>query len=135
MKSLAKYLVLFLFGGIVYYFIEVAYRGYSYPLMALVGGACFVAIGGINDLIPWEMPIWQQGIIGSVIITGFELIVGLGSLPYRMWDYSSLPFNFKGVICLPFSIIWIFISLLAIVVDDYLRWKWFGEEKPHYTVK
>nr|DAN98188.1 MAG TPA: hypothetical protein [Caudoviricetes sp.] len=21
---------------------------------------------------------------------------------------------------------------MAIVLDDYLRWKWFGEEKPHY---
>ena len=47
---------------------------------------------------------------GSVIITTLlELAVGILAeiaLDQRLWDYSNEPFNFKGLICLKFSIIW-----------------------------
>ena len=25
-------------------------------------------------------------------------------------------------------------AMAAAVLDDWLRWRWFGEEKPHYTI-
>lgn len=48
-------------------------------------------------------------IFGVVLATLIELIGGwvLDKLFHaRWWDYSELPFNFKGYICLEFSIIW-----------------------------
>ena len=51
-----------------------------------------------------------------------------------VWDYSGMPLNYKGQICLPFSILWIFVSIAAVVLDDWLRYWLFGEERPHYTL-
>ena len=74
-------------------------------------------------------------LIGACIVTFMEFISGYIiniKLGWQVWDYSNLPFNIMGQICLPFSIIWFFISLVAIVVDDYLRYWLFKEERPHY---
>ena len=128
---------LFLIGGLLYYLIEMLYRGYSHWTMFLLGGVCFILIGGVNEYIPWKMPLWQQGIIGSLIITAGELIVGYIvniRLGWQIWNYSDIPFNFMGQICLPFSLLWIAVSLAAIVLDDYLRYWLFDEEKPHYRL-
>lgn len=134
-KKLIKALILFLIGFFIYMGIEIAFRGYTYIAMGVAGGIIFLGIGAINDDLSWDLPVWIQGLIGSAYITLFELVFGL-LLKYldqpKMWDYSSIPFNFKGVICLPFSILWIGLSLIAIFLDDFLRWKLFGEEKPHY---
>ena len=37
-----------------------------------------------------------------------------------------------GQICLPFSLLWVALSVLCIFVDDALRWRLFHEEKPRY---
>ena len=81
------------------------------------------------------MKLWKQMLIGACIVTFMEFISGYIiniKLGWQVWDYSNLPFNIMGQICLPFSIIWFFISLVAIVVDDYLRYWLFKEERPHY---
>lgn len=49
-KELAKCALLFLIGGALYYCIEILWRGYSHWTMAVVGGICFVVIGGLNKL-------------------------------------------------------------------------------------
>lgn len=75
--------------------------------------------------------------IGSAIVTGAELVTGMILnvwLGLGVWDYSGMPFNYKGQICLPFSILWIFVSIAAVVLDDWLRYWLFGEEHPHYTL-
>lgn len=47
---------------------------------------------------------------GSVILTtALELVVGWGLetiFHNQWWDYSMFPFNFKGYICLKFSLLW-----------------------------
>lgn len=133
-----KLLILFLIGGLVYVLIELAYRGYSHWSMFILGGICFIAIGGINNYIDYDMPILLQSIIASVIITLFEFICGYIiniKLGWNVWDYSELQFNIKGQICLPFSIIWMGIGMLAIFIDDYIRYKLFDEPIPHYKWK
>ena len=137
MKAFLKYVMLFTIGGSIYYDIECIYRGYSHWTMAILGGICFVLIGGINEYISWDTPLWKQGLIGSAIITSLEFIAGCIVnlwLGWNVWDYSDTPFNILGQICIPFSIIWFFISLLAIIVDDYIRYWIFGEEKPKYKL-
>lgn len=136
MKALRP-LVLIGIGGLVYIMIELAFRGRSHWTMFIVGGLCFWMIGLINEIIPWEMPIWKQCIIGAVIVTTVELlsgcIINLG-LGWNVWDYSNMPLNFLGQVCLPFSLLWVLISAVAIVLDDYLRYWIYGEEKPHYKL-
>lgn len=134
-RTIFKYLILGNIGGIVYVFIELLYRGFSHWTMYIVAAISFILIGLINEYISWDMKLWKQMLIGACIVTFMEFISGYIiniKLGWQVWDYSNLPFNIMEQICLPFSIIWFFISLVAIVVDDYLRYWLFKEERPHY---
>jgi len=134
-KELLKCALLFLIGGALYYCIEILWRGHSHWTMAVVGGICFVVIGGLNNYIPWEMPMWKQGFVGALFVTGMELVVGIPlnlMMGLHIWDYSSLPFNLLGQICLPFTVLWFFLALLCIYVDDWMRYIMFHEDRPHY---
>ena len=51
---------------------------------------------------------------------------------HRWWDYSGMPFNIMGQICLPYSLLWIIVACIAIVADDRLRWIFFNEPKVTY---
>ena len=131
-----KYIVLFLIGGVAYFGIEILWRGYSHWTMFLLGGLCFVIVGALNNWLPWEMDIEKQAGIGAIIITVLEFIVGVMVnlvLKWNVWDYSLLPFNILGQISLPFTLIWMVLSAAIIVVDDWVRYKVFKEEKPRYT--
>lgn len=59
-----------------------------------------------------------------------------GSIPpvpiWNVWDYSNMPFNLLGQICLPFTVIWFFLSAVAVVLDDWIRHILWGEDIPHY---
>jgi hypothetical protein len=137
LKAILKHAVLALCGGCVYFLIEMAWRGHSHWTMAVLGGVCFVLIGDINEFIPWNMPLILQGAIGSGIVTVLELVSGIILnlwLGLGIWDYSNMPFNFLGQICLPFSLLWVALSIVAVVLDDWLRYWLFGEDRPTYTL-
>ena len=134
-SKIKKYEFLFFVGATIYVVIEKLYRGYSHWTMFLLGGICFIALGLINEVLPWDMPLLLQMFIGGMIITVLEFITGcivnLG-LGWNVWDHSELPFNLWGQISLFSSIVWVGLSLVGIVLDDFIRWKFFDEEKPHY---
>ena len=137
LKQILKLCILALIGGITYVLIELAWRGYSHISMFILGALCLVLLGGTNEFLPWELGFVWQMLIGAGIVTILELIVGIVVnvwLGLEVWDYSNLPFNFMGQICLSFSFAWTLLSGVAIVVDDYLRYWLFGEEKPHYKI-
>ena len=134
-SKIKKYEFLFFVGATIYVIIEKLYRGYSHWTMFLLGGICFIVLGLINEVIPWDMPLLLKMFIGGVIITVLELITGCIVnlwLGWNVWDYSELPFNLLGQISLFSSIIWVGLSLVGIVLDDFIRWKFFSENKPHY---
>ena len=135
--KLLKFLILFLIGGFTYISIEIGFRGYSHISMFITGAICFILIGKLNEKYSWEMALISQMIISALIITSLELITGLivnTWLHLNVWDYSSQPYNFKGQICLLFSNLWVLLSLIAIFIDDWLRYLLFKEEKPHYKI-
>lgn len=137
-KIILKYAVLFSVGGIAYCCIETLWRGHTHWTMFIVGGLAFLFCGAVNELLDREMPIWRQMLICAIGITVIEFVSGvIINLEFglHVWDYSNLPFNVLGQICLPFSIIWFFLSFLAILLDDWIRYLFFGEEKPHYKIK
>ena len=134
-KQIAKYIFLGVIGGGIYYNLELIWREYSHWTMFLLGGICFIALGLINELLSWDTPLISQMVIGSLIITTLEFITGCVVnlwLGWNVWDYSNLPYNLLGQISLFSSVGWIGLSLVGIVLDDYIRWKWFGEENPRY---
>ena len=135
-KSWLKYLDLFVIGGLIYMMIELIYRGYTHWTMGIVGGLAFIEIGLINEFYSWDMYFEKQVIIGDLLVTFTEFIAGLILnvwLGLGIWDYSNLPFNIMGQICIPFMFLWLFLVAIAILVDDMLRYKLFGEEEPRYV--
>lgn len=137
MKRLLKYLFLFWFGGSFYITLEVLYRGYSHWSMGLLAGIVFIVIGLLNKVWGWETSLVLQIIVSTFIATTGEFITGCIVnlwLGWNIWDYSNLPFNILGQICPRFVLLWIPISLVAIVLDDVIRWRFFDEEKPRYYI-
>lgn len=135
--NLLKILILFLIGGLSYVIIELLYRGYTHWTMFILGGLCFVIIGLLNEKLSWKTPLISQSLIGGGIITILEYITGIiinVILKWNIWDYSNLLFNIHGQVCLLFFGVWIFIAMIAIIVDDYLRYWIFKEKKPHYSI-
>jgi uncharacterized membrane protein len=105
--------------------------------MFIVGGICFLLIGAINNYLPWSMGLAWQALIGAGIVTVVELVAGLIInvwLGLGVWDYSGLPWNILGQISLLYSFFWIPLAAVAVWLDDLLRWKLFGEERPRYTI-
>lgn len=121
----------------MYNVLELAFRGWTHWTMFLLGGLCFICIGAINEIIPWEMPLWQQVLIGAGIITGLEFATGCIInvwLGWTIWDYSQMPGNIMGQVCPQFFILWLPVALVGIVMDDCLRYRIFHEDQPHYNV-
>lgn len=137
-ETIIEYLFLLVLGGSIYYGIEMMWRGRSHPAMILVGGLCFVCIGLINEIFPWTMSIWKQMLIGDAIVLFIEFISGCILnlwLGLAIWDYSNEPFNLLGQICLLFAVIWLPLILIAIILDDWVKYLLGKGEKPHYNFK
>ncbi len=103
--------ILFGIGGVSYVFLELLWRGRSHISMLFAGGLCFLLLGKLKN-----RPISRAGkaCFGSAIITGVELATGLlVNRDYSVWDYRGMPLSFLGQICLPFSVLWMPLSLLA----------------------
>lgn len=136
-KQLAKYAYLFWFGGSFYVTLEVIYRQYSHISMLILAGLVFIIIDLLNEIWGWETSLILQILVGTVIATIGEFITGCIVnlwLGLNVWDYSNLPFNLYGQVYLQFTLIWMPIILLAIVLGDVIRWRFFDEEKPRYKL-
>lgn len=121
--KLIKWMILFITGGVIYISLELLFRQRSHISMFLLGAVCFVAIGLIDEYFP-KIQLIPECIIGGLIITVLELLVGLiFNKDYSIWDYRNMPLNFKGEICVSFSVLWCLISMVAIELDNYLRKK------------
>ena len=137
MEQRLKYVFLFATGGLLYNILEMLFRGWSHWTMFILGGVCFICLGLINEIIPWEMLLWQQVLIGAGIITGLEFATGCMVnlwFGWGVWDYSQMPGNILGQVCPQFFALWLPVSLAGIVLDDCLRYWWWQEEQPHYNV-
>lgn len=131
----SKYLFLFLIGGFAYFYIEILFRGHSHFSMIICGGLAFICCGMLNQVFPHKLSFLTQIIISCLIITILELITGYIvniKLGWEVWDYSDLPYNLYGQICPAFSLIWLILSAICIIMDDLIRWKIFDEEKVPY---
>ena len=136
-NRIRKPLALFSAGGTIYVLVEIFWRGHSHYSMFVVGGLCFLLIGAINNYFSWELGFVWQTLIGTAIVTIVEFLSGMLLnvwLGLGIWDYSQMPCNLYGQICLTFVLAWIPLVSIAIYLDDFIRWKLFGEESPHYTL-
>ena len=122
-KTLPQFIVyanLFIIGGCGYNILEILWRGYTHISMTLAGGTCFLAMYCIKTRFS-NWGIIKRGLISSAFITLCELIFGIifnVALKMNIWDYSDMPFNLFGQICLPYTALWFFLSVVIQYIFD-----------------
>lgn len=92
--------------------------------------------GGINQTFD-KMGLIFQMFLSSLVITELEFLTGYIvniKMGLSVWDYSDMPLNVAGQICLPYSLLWMLLSIVIIYVDDEIRCRFFGEKKPVYRI-
>lgn len=136
-QSIMKYLFLFWFGGSFYVTLEVLFRERSHWTMMVLAGLVFVMADLLNEIWDWKTSLILQVMTGTAIATISEFITGCIInlwLGWNVWDYSDKWGNVLGQICPQFILIWMPLLLLAIVLADTIRWKFFNEENPRYWI-
>ncbi|MBP5359480.1 MAG: putative ABC transporter permease [Treponema sp.] len=99
-------------------------RGFLAGPICPVYGFGMIAVLFIMSFLPvnpetGQVNTWLTFLTGSIFTTLVELIAGWGLdklFHARWWDYSDMPFNFHGYICLAFCIIWGLAVTLALKV-------------------
>lgn len=123
MKTFRNYGFIYALGSVGYGLVEILWRGYTHWTMALTGGTCFVLLYRTNIRMAGKK-LWQKCLAGSSLITVTEFIVGCVvnlKLKWNVWDYSNLPFNVKGQICLLYSVLWFFLCIPVLMASGKLQ--------------
>lgn len=135
-------ILLWFWAGGVYFFAEVIWKTaqgrpetISWTMFAL---AIILAIPmeRFGAELPWEMPLIAQAGISALAVIATEFVAGLilnVALGLRIWDYSNMPGNIMGQICPQFALLWFVVSIIGIVLMDWMRYAVEGGEKPHYV--
>lgn len=139
-KWVLSVLLWFWVGGI-YFFGEVAWKSFrgrpetiSWTMFALAI-ILAVPLERFGAELSWEMPLIGQACICATAITVVEFVAGLVLnvwLGLGVWDYSNMAGNVLGQICPQFALLWFFLSIIGIVMLDWMRYAVEGGEKPHY---
>ena len=127
-RMIKKYSLLFIIGAVGYAAIEVIWRGRTHWSMMIAGGMCFVMFSLVAGWLRGRS-ILIKATVCALGVTAVEFIFGVVFnlwLGLRVWDYSSMPMNVLGQICLPFTLIWgviaiLFLPLAEVINKDYAK--------------
>lgn len=125
MRKLKKPAVLFTLGGFGYAALELLWRGRTHWSMVIAGGLCFIMFSLIAERFSGA-PLVYKAVLCSLGVTAIELVFGVIFnliLDMNVWDYSKLPFNFLGQICLLYSIVWGCLAFCFVPLADFLNRK------------
>lgn len=121
---------LFFVGSIGGFFLELFYRkvvfknwikpgvfkGFYLPLYGMGLVICYCC---------YLLPVWLvfRLILAVLCLTFIELMCGfifIKGFKIPLWDYSNQFLNYKGLICLKFSLFWLMLVCLAFLLFDYV---------------
>ena len=109
-----QHVLFLLFGGGAYTSLELLYRQRTHFSMFCAGGVVFVLLHRICNQLQGGCRIITRCLTGSAVITAVELAFGLiFNRRHTVWDYTEMPFNWKGQVCLPYSAVWALLALPA----------------------
>lgn len=126
-EKFQRYFLLWLTGGIAYFYIEIMFRGYSHYSMIILGGFCFLFVGqtGLNILYEKRrFSIVKIMAASALIITTLEFVTGLIvniMFDLKVWDYSRVKGNLMGQVCLPFTLLWGVLGLLCVYMTYMIQ--------------
>ena len=115
--------VVFTFGAAAYPVIEILWRGYTHWTMELIGGICFLSIYHFEKRNSCRTLLYRC-LAGCLIITCVEFITGIivnRALGWGVWDYSDMPGNLLGQICITYSALWFLLVIPIIYICRGLR--------------
>lgn len=116
-----KQIMLFSCGGGGYVTLELLWRGRSHGSMFFAGGCCLLLLGRLSRSRLSLSALWR-GVVGGELITGVELLFGLlVNRNYTVWDYRNMPLQYRGQICLPYTLLWMPLSLGGMALYRVLR--------------
>ncbi len=118
----AQHFFAFLMGYFIYSLVEIINRGYTHWTMSLTGGLIMMILYSLNSR--RTMTLIKSCFAGSVIITAVEFAVGVFDniiMHWNVWDYSDMPFNLFGQICLLFSCYWFLLCIPAYYLCRLIR--------------
>ncbi len=115
--------IVFTIGAVFYPAIELLWRGYTHPTMALLGGICFAFIYEIHENLSF-LPLFYRAFLCCAVISALEFIFGFVLnilLSLDVWDYSREYMNLYGQICLAYCIAWLLLSLACAPLCHLLK--------------
>ncbi len=119
--KLSIFLLAFFLGGTLYVLLELLWRGRSHVSMFCVGGLALLLLHGL--FLRFALPLFAQCLVGGLVITAIEFVAGAivnVHLKLNVWDYSKMPLNLYGQVCLPFSLLWCLLTLPISFLSGYL---------------
>ena len=105
----------FFLGGSVYYALEILWRGHSHITMWFCGALCLLGIFYIE----WcynDQNIIKRALFSALLIKAIEFTFGCIFnlwMNLGVWDYSEVPLNLFGQICLPYTAFWFLLAFPA----------------------
>lgn len=115
-----KPLITFFIGAVGYGLIEILWRGRTHYSMLLAGGIILLFAAFINERNK-DSPLLLRTLTVTLSVVAIELVFGLVFnilLKERVWDYSAKSFNFKGQICLEYTLLWLILSGVICTILD-----------------
>jgi len=125
MGRIKKNSLIFSAGGLGYGFLEILWRGYTHWSMIIAGGLCFLIFSVIADKFKGRHIVYKS-IMCALTVTAVELAFGVVLnlvLKLDVWDYTNVPLNFLGQICLPFTLVWGLLGFIFLPLAEYINLK------------
>lgn len=84
------------------------------PFCAIYGVGAVMIIVGLQKIKKNNVTLFLGGIFFGAIVEYLISLLGEMVFHVKWWDYSNLPFNINGRICLMYSIVWGFLSVFLL---------------------
>lgn len=84
------------------------------PFCCIYGVGGLVAIVGLQKFKKNNYTIFLGGAIIGSVVEYFISLIGEFIFHIKWWDYSNLPFNINGRICIAFSVLWGFLAIFFV---------------------
>lgn len=118
-------IIVFMFGGFTYGTLEILWRGFTHPAMLALGGVCFFVVYCFEKKLKNKIILPIRSLYYALMITAAEFGCGLLLNVYlglNVWDYSVLPYNFMGQICLGFFLLWYVLAIVCCFTTKIIRY-------------
>lgn len=125
MEGIKKNAAFFAVGGVGYGTLEMLWRGRTHWTMIIAGGICFVIFSKIAKKYK-KRNIMFKSLLCALSVTAVEFVFGLVFniiLGMDVWDYSGLPLNFLGQICLLYTALWMILATAFLPLADVMNKK------------